>query len=44
MKLIDHRKVIEGNPEAYMKELEDDRLVKTMISHIKPDFPDTQLA
>jgi len=39
MKLIDHRKIIEGNSEAYIKDLESERLVKTMMNHIKTDLP-----
>jgi hypothetical protein len=38
MKLIEHRTIIEKNPLAYTKDLEDDRLVETLINHIKTDF------
>ncbi len=39
MNLFEHRNNIEKNPVAYSKDLEDDRLVKTLINHIKVDFP-----
>lgn len=42
MKLIDHRRIIENSPHAYSKDLEDERLVKTLINHIKNDFPNTR--
>ena len=38
MQLIEHRLIIEKNPEAYTQDLENDRLAKTLINHIKPDF------
>lgn len=38
MKLIEHRQVINSNPEAYEKDLNGDRLVKTIINHIRDDF------
>jgi hypothetical protein len=39
MNLNEHRKSIEKNPIVYSTDLEDDRLVKTLINHIKDDFP-----
>ena len=38
MKLIDHRQIIEKNPNAYTTDLVDDRLVGTLLNHIKYDF------
>lgn len=38
MKLIDHRRIIEQNVDAYIKDLESDRLVGTLINHLKQDF------
>ena len=38
MKLIEHRKVINNNPEAYETDLKGDRLVKSIVSHIREDF------
>ncbi|MDQ2751457.1 MAG: hypothetical protein M3R72_00365 [Bacteroidota bacterium] len=38
MKLIDHRRIIEQNFDAYTKDLESDRLVGTLINHLKQDF------
>lgn len=40
MKLIDHRQIIENNPKAYLTDLNGDRLVGTLVNHIKNDFPD----
>lgn len=37
MKLIEHRIIIRNSPNAYLKDLENDRLVKTIINHIKAD-------
>ena len=42
MKLIDHRQIIEKNPNAYVKDLFDDRLVGTLVNHIKEDFVGTR--
>ncbi len=38
MKLIEHRKIINENPEAYETDLKGDRLVKSIINHIRQDF------
>ena len=38
MKLIEHRKIINKNPEAYETDLESERLVKSIINHIRDDF------
>ena len=38
MKLIDHRQIIEKSPHAYTKDIEDDRLVGTLINHLKADY------
>lgn len=38
MKLIEHRQVINNNPEAYETDLNGDRLVKSIINHIREDF------
>jgi hypothetical protein len=38
MKLIEHRQTIENNPNAYLTDLNDDRLVKTFKNHIKDDL------
>ena len=38
MKLIEHRQIIDKSPNAYEKDLEDDRLVKSIINHIREDF------
>ena len=38
MKLIEHRNIINKNPEAYEVDLKDDRLVKSIINHIREDF------
>ncbi|MDO6472402.1 hypothetical protein [Maribacter sp. 1_MG-2023] len=38
MKLIEHRRIINKNPKAYETDLESDRLVKSIINHIRNDF------
>ena len=38
MKLIEHRKIINQNSQAYETDLKSDRLVKSIISHIRADF------
>ena len=38
MKLIEHRKIINNNSLAYEIDLENDRLVKSIINHIREDF------
>lgn len=38
MKLIDHRRIIEKNPNAYTTDIQGDRLVGTLVNHIKDDF------
>jgi len=38
MKLIEHRQVINNNSEAYHTDLNGDRLVKSIINHIREDF------
>lgn len=38
MKLIDHRKIINKNPEAYETDLKSDRLVNSIINHIREEF------
>ncbi len=38
MKLIEHRKIINQNPDAYDTDLKNDRLVKSIINHIRDDF------
>ena len=38
MKLIEHRRIINSNPQAYVKDLKSDRLVKSIINHIRNDF------
>jgi len=38
MKLIDHRQIIEKNPNAYLTDLISERLVGTLVNHIKDDF------
>jgi hypothetical protein len=42
MKLIDHRQIIEDNPTAYLTDLNGERLVGTLVNHIKSDFPDVR--
>ena len=42
MKLIEHRQVINENPEAYETDLIDDRLVKSIINHIREDFSEVR--
>lgn len=42
MKLIEHRKIINENSSAYEKDLESERLVKTIINHIREDFPNVR--
>ncbi len=42
MKLIDHRKIIHSNPNAYNKDLDDDRLTKSILNHIREDFADVR--
>lgn len=42
IKLIEHRTIINQNLEAYTKDLENDRLVKSMINHIRKDFPNVR--
>ncbi|WP_162051596.1 hypothetical protein [Pontibacter pamirensis] len=38
MKLIDHRRNIQRSADAYTKDLVNDRLVGTLINHLKHDF------
>jgi len=38
MKLIQHRKIINENPNSYETDLKNDRLVKSIINHIRDDF------
>ena len=38
MKLIEHRNIINENVEAYETDVSDDRLVKSIINHIREDF------
>ncbi|RLD29258.1 MAG: hypothetical protein DRI75_04070 [Bacteroidetes bacterium] len=38
MKLIEHRKIINENPKAYETDVKGDRLVKSIINHIREDF------
>lgn len=38
MKLIEHRRIINKNPLAYETDLETERLVKSIINHIRNDF------
>lgn len=38
MKLIEHRQVINSNPNAYETDLKSDRLEKSIINHIRTDF------
>ena len=38
MKLIEHRRIINGNPEAYETDFKSDRIVKSIINHIRDDF------
>jgi hypothetical protein len=38
MKLIEHRIIINKNSKAYETDLESDRLVKSIINHIRNDF------
>lgn len=38
MKLIEHRVNIRENPNAYIEDLQGDRLVSTLIKHIRADF------
>jgi hypothetical protein len=38
MKLIDHRRIIEQSADAYTRDIETDRLVGTLINHLKQDF------
>jgi len=38
MKLIEHRRIINKNPQAYETDLESERLVKSIINHIRNDF------
>lgn len=38
MKLIEHRRIINKNPQAYETDLESERLVKSIINHIRDDF------
>ncbi len=38
MKLIEHRRIINGNPEAYETDFKSDRIVKLIINHIRDDF------
>lgn len=42
MKLIEHRIIINQNPDAYDLDLRDYRLVKSIINHIREDFPNTR--
>lgn len=39
MNLKEHRTKINENPDAYSEDLKDDRLIVTMLSHIRKDFP-----
>lgn len=38
MKLIEHRRIINKNPQAYETDLESERVVKSIINHIRNDF------
>lgn len=38
MKLIEHRRIINKNPQAYETDLESEQLVKSIINHIRDDF------
>jgi hypothetical protein len=38
IKLIEHRQNLENNPNAYTQDLLDDRLVGTMINHIRKEY------
>lgn len=38
MKLIDHRQIIEKSKDAYTRDLDSNRLVGTLINHLKKDF------
>ncbi|WP_041295696.1 hypothetical protein [Dokdonia sp. 4H-3-7-5] len=38
MKLMEHRRIINKNPQAYETDLESERLVKSIINHIRNDF------
>jgi hypothetical protein len=38
MKLIDHRINIKQNPNAYIEDLQGNRLILTLVSHIRGDF------
>jgi len=38
MKLIEHRKIINENPNSYEIDLKSDRLVKSIVNHIRADF------
>lgn len=42
MKLIDHRQIIENNPNSYLTDLKGDRLIGTLVNHIKDDFKDVR--
>lgn len=42
MKLIEHRQVINGNSDAYETDLKSDRLVKSVIKHIRQDFSEAR--
>ncbi len=42
MKLIDHRQIIQNNPNAYVTDIIGDRLVGTLVNHIKDQFKDTR--
>lgn len=44
MKLIDHRRIIEKSPNAYTKDLDSDRLVGTLVNHLKKDFQDVRFS
>lgn len=40
MNLVEHRVIINKNPEAYVEDLKNDRLVHSMINHLREDYPD----
>ena len=42
MKLVEHRKIINENPDAYEIDIKEDRLVLSIINHIREDFLDVR--
>jgi len=42
MKLFEHRHIINENPDSYEIDLRSDRLVKSIINHIREDFSDVR--